>query len=311
MRVLVISHKHGLLPLAWRLVRDGHDVSVAVCTERYSKAWAGKFTPIWTGRKPKNQQVHAVREIVQETGAAVYTDSFTWRDALEDLPNLYPTLPSKGDIGPLQLSAWFDGTGFSQAHLVVEDRGAWTGGQGPSVVSAVTMLRWPRNADDIFNPLSPALVAENFRGQVRVGISIGPDGAIVPAGMRAGWSVPHYHVPLGTGKVATAVTVSISPWPTECNVAPERVRFAPSKALMAATAFHDIQVEDEGVVTAGTDGLVGVVTGSGHSWDMLRARVASLAAELASLVPGAQYRLDFGQSIPMVVGAFENVGVYL
>jgi hypothetical protein len=80
---------------------------------------------------------------------------------------------------------------------------------------------------------------------------------------------------------------------------------------MAATAFHDIQVESDGVVTAGTDGLVGVVTGAGHSWDMLRARVVGLAAELASLVPGAQYRLDFGQSIPMVVGAMENVGIYL
>lgn len=310
MRVLVISHKHGLLPLAWRMVRDGHDVSVAVCTERYAKAWSGKFTPIWTGRRPKAEQVQAVREIVQETGAAVYTDSFTWRDALRDLPNLYPTLPARGDIGPLQLSAWFDGETFGQSYLLIEDRGAWTGGQGPTVVSAVTAILWPQ-PDTVFTPLTEALVAENFRGPVRVGISINPEGAIVPAGMRAGWSVPHYHVPFGTARLATAVTVSIPPWPTECNVVPERVRFTPSKALMAATAFHDIQVEDGGVVTAGTDGLVGVVTGSGHSWDMLRARVAGLAAELASLVPGAQYRLDFGQGVPMVVGAMENIGIYL
>ena len=127
MKVLVISHEHGLLPLAWRLVREECDVSVAVCRSRFAKAWAGKFTPVWPpSKKIGTEQLEAIEAITTEhDDTVVITDSLLWGEQLAGkVPRLYRSLPVKGPVGPLQLGGWCTGERFDgSAYLIIEDMG--------------------------------------------------------------------------------------------------------------------------------------------------------------------------------------------
>ncbi|MHA2265731.1 MAG: hypothetical protein ACXAEN_25345, partial [Candidatus Thorarchaeota archaeon] len=81
MKALVISHRHHLLPYAWRLKQEGCEVDVIIDRDSYEKAWEGRFKPLFKGGKDKSEKrspkgKEAVRRVAEQEEAFVLTDSF-------------------------------------------------------------------------------------------------------------------------------------------------------------------------------------------------------------------------------------------
>jgi hypothetical protein len=55
-KALVISHRHHLLPFAWRLKQEGCEVDVIIDRDSYEKAWEGRFKPLFKGGKDKSEK---------------------------------------------------------------------------------------------------------------------------------------------------------------------------------------------------------------------------------------------------------------
>lgn len=325
---LVISHEHGLLPLAWRLVREGHEVSVSICRPRYASCWAGKFTPLFSpgGKDVLAREAAAVIEKAQ-AGAIVLTDSHLWAEKLTpNLDHIFPTAPRQGDPGPLQLQGFYvDGKLQGAAQLLIEDRGLWTGGQGPALTAAVTAIRVPSDTGlEKLLDLSP----QHPDGLVRIGLTLDEEGKLLTTSSSYGWSPLHYHAwaasiselgPALTGAqsqpiptpFATAVTVSIPPYPTVCNVPPGKHTLSDlPKEVLAATMWHDVRIPQAGVLeTAGADGLVGVVTATGRHWEVVRPQATASLHSLGQRLPEAQYRVDFGQNVGPALSGMWALGL--
>jgi len=344
---LIISHTHGLLPLAWRLTCEGSDVQVIIDRDSYEKrAWQGKLTTILKrGGKHQRNDREAVRTKAENEERIVLTDSPRWAPDFAGYPHLFAMVARPEGAPPLPaqlLGAWFDGEQFSARHLLAEDQGLWPGGLGPAVPGGLTLINprhWPTTFEDALDRIKDELKAQGYRGLVKVGVllkpppegdeSEGPEAVVL--GYQAGWNHLQTHALLaeagdgGTPTITEALTgeaepqlwhrftvvvpVSIPPYPYRAASSERSANLPiPEPAVQCGKVFwHDMCVEDGVVKTAGLDGLVGVVRASADNLSLALAQVRGWAGLFR--LPELQVRVDVGASVDHWLGQLESVGL--
>lgn len=331
MKVLVITHKHHLLPFAWRLHNHHHvPVEVIVKNKRFEKAWGGRLPKLELPQVGEKELYAAVREIVVEQGMVVVTDSDRWSQELGGIPNLFPTLPfGKEPISPLYVGGWFDGERFISRHLYIEEWGLWPGGMGPSMPAVGTCIfnerNWPVGLEVALNYKKDELKGLSFRGLVLVALGIGgATGSIEPLRMKAGWHLPHAHTFLSDledmpgllmgleqfphKSIVMSALVTVPPYPFSSGRAEEpRGILIESKELTKRMFFHDLQLNGEEITTAGLDGLVAIVRGSGRSFQVARGELLRVANAIQ--VREKQFRTDAGLQTEQVYSYLQELGL--
>jgi phosphoribosylamine-glycine ligase len=314
MKVMVLSDKHHLLPVAWRLKKEGTDLAVAVVHSRkYQKAWAGRLNYFLNGEKITDDVIQKVVEAAKESDTFVLTDSKRWTETFKDYPRLFGTIDTGGqNNSPLSVGSWFDGEGFAGTHLVLDDVGAWTGGMGPTVVSSTTLVR----LDDpdarllsLVEDTKDALKSLGFKGLVKVPFAVSKDGSLQRGDLQMGWPMMHSHVfcadqpslsnvlegyaPVFPKRYVVGISVTIPPWPSgRTTNDPQLIEV--QKEAISHIMFHDMVVQEDHLETAGLDGFVAVARGSGDTLQMATHRAGAVASSIG--VNERQYRLDAGRA---------------
>ncbi len=346
MNILVFSETHGLLPFAWRLLKDSAhfklplSLELLVERERWATAWAGKLDEIHlkTGPPTSGQHVRdrrfleGLREAVEEKQALVLTDSRRALRTFAGYPKLFAFLPPRGAAhAATWVGAWFDGEGFSGRHLLVPDEGLWPGGLGPRLWGGLTLVRpqnWHEDLEAILGPLVDELKAAGFKGLLQA--TQAKDSSIV---WRAGWPWLHTHAfvaELGDGggagflqvlegyeaafahRYTVVIPVTQSPWPhrfPQTQDRPAEVELPGEVLATGAVFLHDFQSREGSPRTAGLDGLVGVVRASADTLYKARAEALELASALAAALPEGQWRPDVARRVEGVVAGLEGRGV--
>jgi hypothetical protein len=321
--ILLISHDHTLLPIAYRLSKEGEEVKVFVVRERFRRCWAGL---------PLTFVAEEEEVLKLAGGSVVLTNSDDWATRLAGHPRLFPTI--RREEGNIYYGAWWD-DGWSGVHLLLEARGAWTGGQGPQIAGASVLIR---SADlpyghSVLAAVEDEVKASGARGLVKVSVTLdlgAPGKEPNVLGWSLGWGALHPHVllaqlagapadlaaVLGGAQVelphryAVAGPVSLPPWPILCNINAPRVKLSPEAAGLRNVMFHDVARGGDGIYTAGTDGLVGVVWGVGPHFVSARATAFGAAFALRqSLGAETQFRSDNGDGVQQMLGILADLGL--
>jgi len=335
---LVLSYRHGLTHLAWRLQREGHEVDSIAFRPRFEKAFGGALQGSVHGpdRPQRVADLKAHMEPLVERAKAgslvVLHDHERWHDLFAEAVHLYPTFEPTGEATQVRLGGWFDGQHVTCPHLLVEDWGAWAGGFGPEVPSALTLVRpdrWPDPFKDALDSLEDELKSRGCRGLVSLSARLGPDGTLERKGWESGWSTLHSHAwlaalgtqgmglgdVLGGGEPVLAHRFSIvapvttPPWPIECNVASRQVEFQASPEVQRNLFLHDVRV-DQGarkLYVAGLDGFVAVARGCGEVWDLAVQRLHQVVQGV--VLPEKQWRPDSGAGVMPVLCSLEAAGL--
>lgn len=341
---LVLSYRHGLAPLAWRLKREGHSVEMIPWADRYERAWAGKLDSLIQGNEKRNpENIRQMRETIDSEGITVISDSRSWQERVGSSHIHYGLGRWDADMKEsLRVGAWFDGEAFQHAHLIVVDRGLFPSARsgqnqmanGPDVDAAMTVVRpWSVGSfDSVLDPVAEELKSASFRGLAQVGLRLDNQGVHAES-VRAGWSFLHTHAllasmgdsewPLGETltergapmfqkRFTVVIPVTVPPWPIECNAPSHEV---PIEGLAPGQErhffWHDVKVDEENrrLLVAGLDGLVGVARGVGSN--LLLARHKALALASALRIPEKQFRTDAAGQVEQVLALFEQMGAEL
>lgn len=328
--VLVLSVGHSLLPFAFRLQREGHEVQVACvhCSPRYQRAWAGKFTSFLPPSKSGVDAAVAEKVVsaAREAGAWVLTNSLKWTEALQGagLEGVFGQ-PQRDELPPpIQAGAWFNGQEFSGAHLLVWDLGVWPGGLGPLRPAGVTLVRAPR-LQALLEPLRDSLRESGYKGLVSVALSV-EDGKLTVREPTLGWHPLHAHAfvseleslgavlegeaPKFPKRFVCCVPVSVPPWPTpSAQELVEQPIDGLVREQLGQVFFHDMRIVDGKPTVAGLDGLVCVARGTADHFDLARAKALQLAGAIR--LREKQWRPDFGGAVSTVMAALEQLGMGL
>lgn len=334
---LVISARHGLLPLFHRLRRTGHETSLVVWNSRYASAWSGLVEPMLTRDKEGITQESLTPAIdAAERGDLVVVTDVTvasqWFAGAKLLYGPGPEHPAKPQDRVL-FGAWFTGEQLVGHHLLCPDWGTWPGGMGPSGMGGLTLIR-PTPGTGL-GPVAGALekVAErlktaSYRGLVSFDVVEEPEsGELLLHGLQTGWPLLHTaaflaelgglnSLLLGVGggpvlerRFVTVLPVSMPPWPNprqgERRVPVEAIGLTP--AQVGQCFWYDITIdpEEKKLWTAGHDGLVAVATGSADiSPALARGRALGLASRVQ--LPEKQFRVDVGLQVDAVLATLEE-----
>lgn len=336
MKVLVLSQKHGLLPFAYRLTREGHDVEVLVEKPRYRKAWKGRLKSFEPPEGTDAETLRkAVRESAEESGAVVLTDSARWTKEFDGYDKLFASVPSDEVLPEPGICAWWNGTQFVGRHLFLTEWGLWPGGMGSLVPGAGVLVRpelWDSRFEQALLALQPQL--EGFRGLVRAHLGVEGDNGeaeLKVAGWSGGWQFLHTHAfvsdlenlgdvleglePMFPHKYVVVAPLSVPPWPTACNVNANPAPLLTTqgepfpKDLLKHFFFHDVVVEEEGVRLAGIDGLLGVVRGSANNLQLAQQRALNLLQHTG--LPERQFRQDLATTTGVALAHLEGMGFQL
>jgi hypothetical protein len=327
MKIVVISHKHQLLPLAFRLHRDGADLDVFVIKERYQQsAWGGLLeTQPW--------ERHRYEPLVEDKdNLVVVTDSPKGMEAFAGCPSLFGLSKHRQFKGypHLLVGGWFDGENWHWPHWLVPEWGAWTGDLGPLVVGCLTLLnRKPAPLlNEILDSYNDQLKSESFRGLAMVGVVWNKHTKEFDNhGLVAGWPPLHTHLLLsvlskgglpelltenvlvgGAKEFLMALPISVPPWPIDAKARPSVEIGGLTDDVMKHLFFHDMRVEGKKVFTGGLDGLVGVADGSGNS--PAAARLEALGVARGIQLPEKQFRQDAGASVEEALIGLELLGLW-
>ncbi len=334
MKILILSHEHALLPFAWRLSREGHDVATLVVKDRYREAWKGRLDPFQLpeGQSLKDAEGQVRGMVEQDPNLVVLTDSKRWNRTLAGLPRVFGMVRSEAQPPGVVLGAWFHGERWSGVHLGFLEWGLWPGGLGPALPGAFTLARLDHETPlhQHLREIQDEVKSAGVRGLVQVGLSVNGDGVFGRVGWQAGWHFLHAHAfvsdqpnlgdvllgrePRFPSRFIMVLPVSIPPWPIQCSVLPDRVEVPLgedpgdlTREDLKSIFFHDIVIDGEGIRTARTDGLVAVVRGSGNHFELARGRALGLAARM--VLPQKQVRADAGVHIPQALAQLEALGV--
>lgn len=338
---LVISDRHGLLPLAQRLRGEGHEVDAVIWNpgqrRRYDRAWEGAFDKL-VRRGDLRRTLETMIEAAREAGIAILTDS---RRAIAYLSEIRLDGVEVFAAGPfeetpssaLRIGGWFDGESMQAPHLLFFDVGAWPGGLGPRVDAAAVLVRIDHEAaldlyDRLWRPMQDALKSSGFRGLVQGDLNVATaSGEPRIESRRSGWAWLQWHaflsempenegeglgavlggaVPVLPRKFVVALPLSVPPWP-HTTAKPRDPQPIPSlsTAQRARVFWHDIRVEEAHLHTAGLDGMVGVVRGAADSFELARSRALDLAAEIT--LPERQLRTNVGAPLPAILATIEDL----
>lgn len=334
MKFLVASTRHELLPLHHRLRREGHDSEVVVWRARYEKAWDGQVRKVLR-HTDGSLSAEALAPAVEEATKgklAVVTTVRRMAEVFEGSPLVYRDLPPVGSLRDrLCFGGWWEGGELVCPHLLVVDWGAWTGGLGPAVPGALTLIRLhDRPIPGLLGPVLTEVtghIPAGWRGLVMFdAVEDHTTGEMRLGGLQAGWPWLHTQafvaemdnlgntlagteMPFLTRRFVTVVPVTMPPWPNEKGApVPEGVEVGGLTPLQQGRLmWFDIQVDRAArkLRTAGLDGLLAVAVGSSNSTPALaRARSLELAARLE--VPGKQFRADAGGAVDGVLATLED-----
>lgn len=349
MMIVVVSQSVEMIPFAWRLVLEGHDVQLIVLKDSAEGAWAGqeKLSRPIIGEQKRDPAVRkVVFETLQQAGenGVLMTDSHQWaKEAREfPVPMVVGPLQTGGGRKPppaaITFGAWFNGTLTSSPHIIVADQGTWPGGAlGPRMVGGMTLIAPRTNQDrytEIWQPFWEELSKRGYRGLVRMNF---PEEGKTPTvdDLYTGWGWLHSHAFIselgedGPGFGATlmgahpglpsiftvALPVSMAPWP---GMIPHRNGWPrtpiPQESLGGEVFFHSIQFDNGKVWTGAPQkepegGLVGVARGSGNSIGLARGRALIQAQLLARGLREPQFRPDVAGAVEQVVATLEARGL--
>jgi hypothetical protein len=318
---LLLSHTHGLLPLALRLKREGHPVEHIPWRHRYEKAWEGAIeTGLKGERKRDSESLAALIALANDGQVRVLADHPRWLELFGNSKDLWATRPPVGDPSVLRACGWWDGEHLQSPHLLVVDLGAWPGGQGALVEGGATLVRgWEGLVRSVWEPYLDALKSSGHRGLVQAHLGHGLD----VQWWSGGWTALHLHAwlsaletPVGVlleglpavlPKTYTVVVpVTVPPWPVACDQhSLESEVLAPKEALSQAL-WHDTRVVEGKLLVAGLDGLVAVARGSAHGLGLARTRALAVATSIR--VPQRQLRGDVGGLVERTLAHIETAG---
>lgn len=348
-KFLVVTHQHHLLPFAWRLHKEGADVTTVVFADRYERAWDGLIPKALTSRTKLEKEAKRIPRdgdlpegspwgpLVEQARAGelhVLTDSRRAMELFAGCPNLFgihedkdaPRVPTM-----LALDAWFDGESFSLPHWVVQDWGAWQGGMGPAVLAGGTLV-W--QGPGFVGPLGlldtakDLLKTASFKGMVSMGVAYDTvAGQWQPQALRVGWPFLHTHLlfselpsltllfagspdTLGLEKrFVTALVVSQPPWPHLGNLTPARVPLEGLSSEDRGSLFFHDVLKDGEGLS--TAGLDGLVAvARGAGNSPEAARLGALGVASRVVLPERQFRPDIGGQVGAALVGLEGMGLY-
>jgi len=333
---LILSARHGLIPLFHRLKRTGHETHLVVWNSRYSTAWAGLVEPILKRDREgiTQESLAPAIEAAQRGDLIVITDvpmAAEWFSGAKLLYGPGPDHPTKPQDRVL-FGGWFDGEHTTGLHLLVPDWGIWPGGMGPSGMGGLTLIR--PNGGTLVEPITGALnqvterlKAASYRGLVSFDVVEEPQtGELLLHGLQTGWPLLHtaaFLAELGglnslllaviaprlERRFVTVLPVSAPPWPNQRQGErrPPVEITGLSPAQVGQCFWYDITIapQEKKLFTAGHDGLIAVATGSGDvSPALARGRALGLASRLQ--VPEKQFRPDVGLQVDVVLATLEE-----
>lgn len=331
-KFFISTDTHAMLPVAHRLRLEGHDVETVVHKARFRRAWEGKQDN-WgkDGGKIRPDDLTPITGQIAAGELTALVDSPWWTENVFKGPRLFGALKNEPpNIHPLRAGGWFDGTTLHALHFLVYDVGAWPYRTGPAVPGALTLIRDDSPDADaksaMRQQLESELKARDFKGLVNVGLIEDNEGGLKADGLQAGWPFLHLHaflsevegfgdvlqgaVPVLPMKYVTVVPVTIPPWPNHGTAAEKDALVEGLTPQQQSRVFwHDIRVlpEERKVLTAGLDGLVGVVRGAAQSPVLSQARALEVAAKI--ILPQKQWRPDVGQTVGAAVASLEMAGL--
>lgn len=336
MKFLVISRTHGLLPFAYRLRNEGHDVQVLIWKKRFERSWDGKFEKLFkmSEKTLTPENLEPVISLAEQGELVVVTDV---RDAEEYFSNAQQYLGThrfpEAPESPLRLGFWFDGETVHAPHLLICDIGAWPGGLGTMKECGMTLARLDgeneQTALGLLQPVLDPLKSLGFKGLAQVGLVPDHKARFGIRGMAAGWPWLHTHAflaemagtsdlmcgepPVLNRRYTTALPVSLPFWPSRDAPASKDVLIdGLTPKQMGQVFWHDVTLDTEKreVRSAGLDGLIGVAHGSADTHPLSQARALAIAGTMR--FPEKQYRPDVGVSVPGVLANMENtLGIVL
>lgn len=311
MRLIIASHTHSLLPFAWRLHKEGHDITVIVNRDRFEKAWEGLLPK--AVRKAGKGKAEVLQPLVDEAkdGTPVLTDSPRFAEVFAESPFLFtnPRVEGLEGFPSVLVGGWFTGERFVLPHLLVLDWGLWPSGMGPLVPGGATLVQpLPSSLSPLLEDRLDELKSANHRGLVGIGLQADPETQeLRAAGMVAGWTYLQSHLfvsdlvgfgdllaGLGAGftkRFIVGVPVTVPPFPIQCNVSSVPMAVGgldgdDHKSIF----FHDMAMRDGNPYVAGTDGQVAVVRGSANILGLARQRALTVAGKMQ--LPHKQFRPD-------------------
>lgn len=328
MRVLVASNKHGLLPFAWRLKREGAEVQVLVWKDAFQEVWEGRLPKVLKGGEKNPKALGRLAERAREEGWVVLSDSERGRRVFGGEGMFGKVvLKGNGENGLVALGGWFDGRGWREEldHLLVQDWGLWPGGMGAEVLGGAVLRRGSTRLHRLaWERLEDALRAQGFRGLVNV--QVGLDGR--PGRVEVGWpflqsdafvsclsslrGLLEGNCAVLEKRFVVVVPVTRAPWPFQTQGG-FGGNPAPIEGLGGGeygnVFLRDFRVNGEGwPETGGTDGMVAVVRGSGDGLGLARARALGLAGRMR--FPERQVRGDVGAQAQLVLEGLEEQGLF-
>lgn len=213
---LVVSERHGLVPLAHRLHLHQEPAELIIWRRSFEAAWAGKITQVPRG--PKGEVDPAALEVCRErvqAGQTILVSDYARLRGFEG-PRVFGVVEfERPATGAVRLGCWFDGEVAACHHLLVVDVGAWPGGFGPQVPGGLTMAvptlraadaalagvsthgRAPDSAvaavlAELWRPTEERLKSLGFRGLVQADLLQDPaTGDVTLGGVSAGWPFLH------------------------------------------------------------------------------------------------------------------------
>lgn len=347
MKFLVLSHTHSLLPFAYRLQNSGAQVQPVVTVSAFEAAWRGKMDPSPRDPKGRLDQDWLAALVSESEDPIILTDDWKLQERLQNshgerIFGLTQQRHSQTEsmTGGIRIGGWFTGEHLIGLHLLIVDRGSWSGGQGPLVDGALTLVRvddqrTEQMVDELVRDRVDELKSAGFKGLVQFDLNFQTsDGQPEVSGMVAGWPFLHTHAflseledfsglleagnnsPSGVGvlppllpkKFVTVIPISRPPWPT--RKARFRFDLVPIEGLtplqMGRVFWHDVQMDIEAgrLTTAGLDGLIGVARGAADTNELALVRAIEIALRVR--LPEKQFRTDAGRQVQSVLAELEG-----
>ena len=347
MSFLVVSHRHELIPFAYRLKNQGEKTELVVCTPRFEKAWEGKFDRILPAKEVSRTNLEPTLELARAGQVTVLSNNHKTSKMFNEVDSFYGTCEVEEYPKPsslLRVGGWWEGGELHNPHLLIYDLGAWPGGYGPNVPGGMTLIRVePSQVPLLLEAIEPltTLLQEKywFQGLLQASLKESLLGQLEIEGVELGWPFLQSHAFLSElesfsslllkepvelpQKVVTVVPVSLHPWPVEFEWngpdrqprlrSPESLPIGGLSSKQISQVFwHDVQldIEQRTIKTGGLDGLLGIARGAAHTPHLARKRAMTLA--LSMTVPEKQVRPDAAGAVSEALAQLEErLGVVL
>lgn len=345
-RFLVVTQRHGLIPLAHRLRLGGHEVDLITWQHAYEQSWSGSFARTVRGSKGhlNRDSLKTVLRTTAETDAVLLHDVPVVGRAVKthakEIVSYGQQKMADAPKNVLRLGAWFDGEQFTHRHLLLYDMGAWPGNVGPQIPGGVTLVNEdPPALRELLDSRADEMKAAGFRGLCQVGARPSEEGSWDPDGLWAGWPPLHTHAfvselenfaevltrgaaPDLSFHVVVVIPMSVQPYPW-LDFVPYRLLAnldlgalgrslpieVPDPELLGKVFWHDVVVDPEGkrLRTGAMDGLIGVARGAGTTPTSARSRAVAVAGSVD--IDGLQWRPDVGARADIQLAELEKAGI--